>query len=153
VRASLKVTEARIAKARAALDRYFQAFETGELESAACSERVQALTTQLRELESERAGLQRQAERSEIGPADIIQPAAFAAQFAEIMKRGAPASQRKHLVKVLVPRVVVFSREEIDVYFRAPVPSVRVTGVMAPCAALPANALGKRVWDRFGCSY
>ena len=24
---------------------------------------------------------------------------------------------------------------------------------LAPCAAQPANALGKRVWDRFGCSY
>lgn len=24
---------------------------------------------------------------------------------------------------------------------------------VAPCAAQPANALGKRVWDRFGCSY
>ena len=129
---SIKVVEARIGKVRVALERYFQAFEDGDMDSALCRERVQGLGAQLRQLEEERDGLQRQSAQAELGVAGGMPLQEFERQFDEVIKKGAPASQRKHLVKILVPRVVVYSREEIEVFFRAPVPSVRVTGVLAP---------------------
>lgn len=110
------------------------------MDPAVCRERIEGLNAQAKELEEERDAVQHQAARAEIGAAGAMSIEEFSERFEQIMGRGAPASQRKHLVKVLVPRVTVYSREEIDVFFRVPVPPVRVTGSMArvaPCLDEP----------------
>ncbi|MBK8011723.1 MAG: hypothetical protein IPK13_10245 [Deltaproteobacteria bacterium] len=146
------MVDARIGKVRAGLDRYFQAFEDGDMDPTLCRERIEGLRAQQKQLEEEREGLVRQAEQAELGVADDACIEAFGRDFDRIMG-GAPACQRKHLIKGLVPRVVVFSREEIDVYLRVPVTPVRVTGSLAPQAEPFANALRVSNRDRFADSH
>ena len=89
---SLKVIEARIGKLQAARDRYFQAFENGDMDPAVCRERIEGLNAQAKELEEERDAQQRQAERAEIGVAGAMSIEEFSAKFEQIMGRGAPGS-------------------------------------------------------------
>jgi chromosome segregation ATPase len=50
--------EAQVAKTQTAMDRYFEAFEAGDLKPELCSEKVQDLDVRLRELEAEKRDLE-----------------------------------------------------------------------------------------------
>ena len=132
VESSLKMADSKLEKMRKSLDRYFQAFENGTMDPAVCGERIKKLNEQLEELQEERINLQKQADRMVIELSDGKIVGKFLEIFDSIMKKGAPASKRKHLISGLVPRIVVYSKDEIEVYFRAPISLVRVMTILAP---------------------
>ena len=136
VESLLKAVDAKLDKVRKSLDRYFQAFESGSMDPVVCGERINNLNEQMEDLQAERINLRKQADRMVIELSDGKIVRKFLEIFDEIMKKGAPASKRKHLISGLVPRIVVYSKEEIEVYFRAPISLVRVMDSLAPAVGL-----------------
>ncbi len=128
--AEIKALDARRAKAERRLDRYFTAFEAGDLDAATCQERVRALKAELADLEAERSAVNRRGAEAEMEPEANLN--AFLRRFDHAMKKGAPPSKKKHLVRLLCPRIEVAARNQIDVFFRAPPSLVRLKGALAP---------------------
>ena len=97
-----------------------------------CTERVNLHTEQLRDLKEEKSKLQMKANRIMVEMADSKMVETFLESFDMVIKKGDLPNQRKHLIHGLVPKVVVYAKEEIEVYFRAPLSLVRVVSKMAP---------------------
>ncbi|MBI5788736.1 MAG: recombinase family protein [Candidatus Schekmanbacteria bacterium] len=129
--ATLKTLDSKIAKVKKALEKYFKAFESGELKAQLCGNRLEDLDQELRQLMDERKEVAGKADEVTIRGVEGKQVELFLNHFEDIIKN-APFSQRKHFIKMLVPRIVVYTKEEIEVFFRAPLSLVRVTSSLAP---------------------
>ncbi len=116
----LAAVEAKLRETRAALERYFEAFERGSLPEDACSPRITELTEQTRALERRRAELAQAAEELEqpekIGNDDL---AALRAELEQALEHG-PLGQRKVIVQSLIDEITVDSRAAIQPTFRVP---------------------------------
>jgi site-specific DNA recombinase len=123
---------------QAALDRYFRAFETGAMTPAACQQRVEELTNQARQLDDERATLQEQREALDL-------PALRTDFLHEILTNLAAVvdavsnAQKKHLLRLLVEKVLIQDRCTFAVWYRLPqFPAVRtLSHLVAPTGLEP----------------
>ena len=113
--------EAHAAKAQAAMDRYFEAFEAGTLQVELCNEKVCDLRTRLEELEAEKRDLEARRERLELPAADREMLASLVENFERVMAEG-PAPEKKHLLHRLVKEVLVQDRRTVEVWYGLPNP-------------------------------
>ena len=106
-------------KSQAALQRYYIAFEAGTMEPTTCNERVAELSAQVHQLEAQIADLERQRDELDL-------PALRMEFIHEILTNlqgvveAVPAAQKKHLLQLLVEKVLVKDRCTFDVWYRLP---------------------------------
>ncbi len=113
--------ESQITKARRTVQKYFTAFENDAMSAAAedCGEKVSELKVQIQQLESSQADIDRRLAQLEIPALDRPALTKLIDQFERVMEAGANA-QRKALLQLLVPRVVINDRHSIEVDYRVP---------------------------------
>ncbi len=119
VEAELAKVVADVARAREALDRYFQAFETGEMKPAECNARIEALNEQLVALEEHRRDLDAAQANLALPALDKPAVAALLDNFEQVFAT-ATNPQKKHLLHELVKEVRVDSKESVEVWYRFP---------------------------------
>lgn len=113
--------EAQAAKTRAAIDRYFEAFEAGTLDAGLCNEKVRDLRARLEELEDEKQDLEARRERLELPAIDREMMATLVEQFDRVMAEG-PNPKKKDLLRRLVKKVLVHDRRTIEIWYGLPNP-------------------------------
>ena len=111
--------EAQMAKAQAAIDRYFKAFEAGTLKAELCNEKVRDLRDRVTELEGERRELEARRARLELPAVDQQMLSALVDNFEKVMAE-APVPQKKHLLRQMVKKVLVHDRRTIEVWYGLP---------------------------------
>lgn len=124
--------ETRMAKTRASLDRYFEAFEAGTMKPGLCNEKIEDLNARIAELEEERKKLEARRERLNLPEIDKAMLAAILDEFEEVLASGTNP-QKKHLLRRLVKKVLVSDRRTIEVWYGLPNRnSIRTPGSLAP---------------------
>lgn len=131
--AEIQAVEHQRTKTQAAADRYFQAFEAGTMAPAACNQRVEELTTQLQQLDEQRAELQEQRVALDL-PAirtDFLHE--ILTNLAAVVE-AVPNAQKKHLLRLLVEKVLIRDKSTFEVWYRLPqFPAVRtLSHLVAP---------------------
>jgi site-specific DNA recombinase len=145
-RSELRSLDAKIEKVEQALQRYFDAFESGSLAAGRLAGRMDELERRLGELRSQRETLQEElADRSIVVPTTKDIGAVLTA-IDDVMGNDT-LSQRKALMQQLVSEIRVESRSEIFPTYRLPAPPVRVIsgvvgrgGLEPPTSALDRTA-------------
>ncbi len=128
--------EGQIAKAKAKLDRYFEAFEAGTMKPDLCNQKVKDLTATLDALEIERRELAARQTRLTIPPVDQEMLKEILSEFDETMANGTNP-QKKHLLRRMVKKVLIHDRRTIEVWYCLPKrTSVRTADYLAPWAGL-----------------
>jgi site-specific DNA recombinase len=130
--------EAEIKRAEEALDRYFNAFETGKMNEDLCRPRIEALAERLRGLRARRSELMVVLEDDLAGPSpeelEILR-----AKIRHAIDEG-PSTLRKAVLQELVVEVRVKSRRVIHPTFRLPLHGVRELSQMVEAAGVePAS--------------
>lgn len=136
--AQIQAVDQQRTQTQAALDRYFRAFETGTMTPAACQQRVEELTAQTGQLDDQRTALQEQR-------ASLDLPALRTDFLHEILTNLAavveavPNSQKKHLLRLLVEKVLIRDSCTFEVWYRLPqFPAVRtLSHLVAPTGLEP----------------
>ncbi|MBE0558258.1 MAG: hypothetical protein IH628_13585 [Proteobacteria bacterium] len=111
--------EAQMAKTQGAIDRYFEAFEAGTLKAELCNEKVRNLRTRMEELEGEKRGLEARRERLKLPAIDREMLASIMDNFEKVMAEG-PNPKNKHLLHQLVKKVLIHSRETVEIWYALP---------------------------------
>ncbi len=112
-------TDAQLAKTRGAIERYFEAFEAGTLKAELCNEKIAGLRARVQEMEVEKQGLEARRERLELPAIDREMPASIMDNFEKVMAEGANP-KKKHLLHRLVKKVLIHSRDTIEVWYCLP---------------------------------
>jgi site-specific DNA recombinase len=125
-------------KAQAALDRYFAAFESGTMKPAACSQRVDALTTQLEQLAAQREAIEQQ--RQSLTLQELRMD--FLEQILtnlEGIVAAVPSAQKKHLLHLLVEKVLARDRDTVEIWYKLPqsTPVRTLSDLVAPTGLEP----------------
>jgi len=124
--------DARIAKTRATIDRYFEAFEVETMKPEVCMQKVDDLSARIEQLEDEKRGLEERRGRLEIPPIDREMLSALVDSFEEVMAEGT-SPQQKDLLHRLVKKVLVHDRRTVEVWYALPNrASVRTPSNLAP---------------------
>jgi chromosome segregation ATPase len=98
--------ETQIARARATIDRYFEAFEAETMKPEACTQRVDDLNARIEELEAEKQDLEERRKRLEIPAIDREMLSGLLDNFEEVMAEGTNP-QKKDLLRRLVKKALV----------------------------------------------
>jgi len=107
----LDATQAEIAQLERKLERYFEAFETGDLSAALCQERVRGLRDRLETLHGHEADLTRQLARDGDTAPDAADLSDLADEIEAIVVTESP-EQAKKLLRHLIKEIRVHSRLE-----------------------------------------
>jgi exonuclease VII small subunit len=138
-RAQLGSTRTEVARIERKLERYFEAFETGELSAALCQERVRSHRERLEALRGQEADLARTlATQAHTSP----DAAALAGQLDEILATEGP-EQAKELLRLLIREIRVHNRRRIVPTYRVPA-AVRAMPSKVGRAGLEPATLGLR---------
>lgn len=108
--------ENQVAKAQGAIDRYFEAFETGKLMAEMCSEKVGDLKARLVGLEAERRDLETRRNRLELPAIDLEMVTSFVENLEQLIAAGTNP-KKKHLLRLLVKKVLVHDRHTVEVWY------------------------------------
>jgi len=111
--------DAQLAKTQGTIDRYFEAFEAETLKAELCNEEVRDLRARMEELEGEKQSLEARRERLELPAIDREMLASIVNNFEKVMAEG-PNQKKKHLLHQLVKKVLIRSRETIEVWYCLP---------------------------------
>ena len=111
--------EDRVLKAQARIDKYFEAFEEGKLKPEVCNEKVEDLNVQIKELESEKKELEARRKRLELPALDKELIGKIVNNLEEVMAAG-DNKKRKHLLQLLVKKVLIHDRQTIEVWYCLP---------------------------------
>ena len=111
--------ETEIGKVRTRLDRYFSAFEEGTMKPELCNEKVGELQGRLGELEAEKRGLEEKRRRLDLPALDPEMLSALLENFEDVLASGTNP-QKKDLLQRLVKKVLVHSREKVEVWYALP---------------------------------
>jgi site-specific DNA recombinase len=132
----LRHLEASQSKVQAKLDRYFTAFESDTMDPRTCNQRIQDLQTQLDQLKDEHAA--KSESRQSLDLPAIKQD--FINQILTNLKAivGAVSpSQKKHLLHLLVKKVLIIDSQTAETWYRLPQESpVRTLSYMVPRTGL-----------------
>ncbi|MBU8922290.1 MAG: recombinase zinc beta ribbon domain-containing protein [Bacteroidales bacterium] len=115
----IEATQKQRQKSQAALQRYFTAFEAGTMDPTTCNERVAELTTQIRQLDEKLLDLNREREELDL-------PALQTEFIQEILTNlhgvveAVPPAQKKHLLQLLVEKVLIKDKCTFSVWYRLP---------------------------------
>jgi site-specific DNA recombinase len=128
--------ENQMVKTQAAVDRYFEAFETGALKAELCNEKVGDLNARLVELEAEKRDLETRRAWLQLASIDREMLTALIDNFDQVIAAGTNP-QKKHLLRQVVKKVLVHDRNTIEVWYGLPNPaSVHTRGCMATETAI-----------------
>jgi site-specific DNA recombinase len=127
----LNVVAAEIRKTDEALDRYFNAFETGSMGEETCRPRVERLAERLRGLRARQAELTAAIEDEQVIGPDPGQVEKLKARIREALL-DAPSERRKAILQELVAEVRVEGRACIRPTFRLPLGVCTVSGMVHP---------------------
>ena len=111
--------EGQMAKTQGTIDRYFEAFEAGTLKAELCNEKVRYLRTRMEELEGEKRRLEARRERLELPAIDREMLASIVDNFEKVMAEG-PNPKKKHLLHLLVKKVLIHSRKTVEIWYVLP---------------------------------
>ncbi|MFQ5510028.1 MAG: recombinase family protein, partial [Leptospirillia bacterium] len=138
--------EADLQKVRSAIDRYFTAFEAGDMEPAICNAKVKDLTARQEALEAELKNIEARREQLELPALEQKTLHELVEHFDRVMAHGTNP-QKKHLLHQLVKKVLVSDRDTVEVwYFLPDQTSVRTTTKVAPLCCQSSN----RDWGAAG---
>ena len=141
-RFELRSLEARIEKAEQALQRYFDAFESGSLTAGRLADRMGELERRLAELRTQRETLQEELADKSIVIPTANEIGAVLTTLDDAIGNGTH-SQRKALMQQLVAEIRVESRSAIFPTYRLPAPPVRViSGVVGRGGLEPTTFAG-----------
>jgi site-specific DNA recombinase len=133
----LAAAEAEIRRTEAAINRYYSAFETGEMSAAQCGNRLDDLNQQLAELRDRREHLADACLEGKTEPPSARDLAELRQHVRTAVRSGKP-EQRKALLHALVDRVRVAGRNRVRPTFKIPVRPVRiVTDLVDPIGLEP----------------
>ena len=119
VEEQLASTRAEVARIERKLERYFEAFETGELSAALCEERVRRHRERLEALRGQKADLARTLATQAHTPPDAAALAGLADQLDEILATEGH-EQAKELLRLLIKEIRVHNRRRIVPTYRVP---------------------------------
>ena len=111
--------DGQMAKTQGTINRYFEAFEAGTLKAELCNEKVRDLRTRMEELEGEKRGLEARRERLELPTIDKEMLKSLIDNFEKVMAEG-PNPKKKHLLHQLVKKVLIHSRQTIEIWYMLP---------------------------------
>jgi site-specific DNA recombinase len=111
--------ESQMAKTQGTVDRYFEAFEAGTLKAELCNEKIRDLRARMEELEGEKRSLEARRERLELPAIDKEMLASIMDNFEKVMAEG-PNAKKKHLLHRLVKKVLIHSRQTIEIWYMLP---------------------------------
>jgi site-specific DNA recombinase len=115
----IRKVEAQVLKTQTSIDRYFEAFEAGELKPALCNQKVQDLNARLEELEAEKQSLEARRVRLELPAIDKDMLKSLLENFDRVMSEGTNP-QKKHFIKRLVKKIVIHDRRTIEIWYSLP---------------------------------
>jgi site-specific DNA recombinase len=115
----LAATRGEIARVERNLDRYFEAFETGELSAVLCQERVRGHRERLDSLREHEADLAGRLATQAHTPPDTAAVAGLADKLDEILANESP-EQAKDLLRLLIKEIRVHNRRRIIPTYRVP---------------------------------
>jgi site-specific DNA recombinase len=104
---------------KARLDRYFEAFENGTMKPELCGRKVEELTTRLDQLREQKRSLEQRRDQLRFPAVDHAAIATLIDNLEDVMAVGTNA-QKKHLVGLLVKKVLVHHRDKIEVWYQVP---------------------------------
>jgi site-specific DNA recombinase len=119
VEEQLSSMRAEIARIERKLERYFEAFETGELSAALCQERVRSHRERLEALRGQEADLDRTSAIQAHTSPDAAALAGLADQLDEILANESP-EQAKELLRLLIKEIRVHNRRRVVPTYRVP---------------------------------
>ena len=108
--------------AQAAVDRYFESFESGTLKAELCNEKVGDLNARLVELKTEKQDLELRRARMELPSIDQMMLTLIVDNFDQLIAAGSN-QQKKHLLRQIVKKVLVHDRNMIEVWYALLPPS------------------------------
>jgi site-specific DNA recombinase len=108
--------ENQMTKVQGAIDRYFEAFETGTLKAELCSEKVGELKARLVGLETERRDTETRRNHLELPAIDFEMLTSFVANLEQLIAVGTNP-QKKHLFRLFVKKVLVHDRQTVEVWY------------------------------------
>jgi site-specific DNA recombinase len=120
----LAAARTEIGRVERKLERYFQAFEEGELSAALCQDRVRRHRERLEALRDQEADLASRIATQANTPPDAAALAGLADELDELIAIGSP-EQAKELLRLLVKEVRVYDRRRIVPTYRVPAAAVR----------------------------
>ncbi len=112
-------TRAELASLDRKLERYFEAFEAGDLSAALCQARVRGHRGRLEVLREQEADLARRLATQAHTPPDAAALAGLADQLGEILANESP-EQAKELLRLLIKEIRVHNRRRIVPTYRVP---------------------------------
>ncbi len=128
-----------IAKARATIDRYFEAFEAETMKPEVCTQKVDDLNARIEQLEDEKMDLEERRQRLEIPAIDRELLSDLLDNFEDVMAEGTNP-QKKDLLRRLVKKVLVHDKRTIEIWYALPhQASVRTPGHLAPHGGRVSN--------------
>jgi len=140
--------QADVRKSEDALDRYFNAFESGRMSESACGPRIEALGERLRALRARHAELTAAMEEEQLAGPSPEDLEALRARIRDAIEDG-PVARRKAVLQELVAEVRVESRRVVRPTFRLPLQPVLTLSQMVdpgsqntnPAATVRAGAI------------
>ena len=135
----IRPIESAVGRTTAAIDRYFGAFESGELDPSGLRSRVEKLEGGLDTQREELARLREQRRQEDPGAARLIDVIATAQHIEEVLSMPETWQVKRRLVRALVESIVVRPGRHIQVTLR--VPTVNALG---PGTALPESRVRQR---------
>jgi len=117
----VKKVETEMADTRKRIDRYFAAFEEGRMKPETAEGKIEELKARLDALEVERQDIEDQRERLDLPPISKEFLKELVARFDKVIASGTNA-QKKHLLHLLVQKVLLKGRATVEVWYRLPNP-------------------------------
>jgi hypothetical protein len=131
---------AKMAKARAAIDRYFEAFEAETMKPEVCMKKVDDLNARIEQLEDEKRDLEERHQHLDLPALDGEMLARLVDNFEEVMAEGTNP-QKKDPFRHLVKKVLIHDRRTIEICYALPSQaSVRRQGHLAPHGGRVSNS-------------
>jgi len=108
--------QADIESTKSALDRYFEAFEAGTLKAEVLRDKMEELNLKLQQLEEENVNLDGQLDELRLKELNLSVIREYVETFETVMADG-PNEKKKHLLKMLVEKVLVHNRDRFEFEF------------------------------------
>ena len=115
----LRKIESDIEKTKGILNRYYDAFESGEMPVKSCSERITELENRIEQLTDEKVRIGYEIDQLQIPEVEKEKIEEYIDALEEILKEG-KNEQTKHLLRILVKKIVVNDKDNIELTLRLP---------------------------------
>ena len=112
----LEKIHADIESTKSALDRYFEAFETGALKAEVLRDKMEALNLKLQQLEDQKVNLDSQLEELKLQELNVSMIKDYVEVFDTIMETGS-TKKKKHLLQMFVDKVLVHGRDRFEIEY------------------------------------